>query len=219
MNASQQRNWEAHRERYLVDVERDVLETSVAASQGPLEWDGIFGRSAPLLVEIGSGAGDSPVALAQARPEANIVAFEVYEPALATTVGKLARAELDHVRLLMADGQAGLEILFAPHCVSELRTYFPDPWQKKRHHKRRLVSTAFADVVAERLVPGGTWRLATDWPDYADAMREVLDAHPRFRNVYPEGAPRDPHRPVTRFEQRGIDAGREIVDFVYEVRA
>lgn len=219
MNSSQRHAWDEFRDRYMLAVPRGELATSVAEDAGPLDVASIFGRSAPLTVEIGSGNGDSPVALAQSYPERDVLAFEVYEPALASTLGKIARSGVDNVRLIEADGQQGLARLLAPQSVSELRTFFPDPWHKKRHHKRRLVSARFADVVAARLVPGGAWRLATDWEDYALWMRAVLDAHPNFDNAFPEWAPRDPDRPLTRFEQRGIDAGRRIFDLVYRTRA
>jgi tRNA (guanine-N7-)-methyltransferase len=113
------------------------------------------------------------------------------------------------------DAVWSMEHLLAPGTVSELWTFFPDPWPKQRHHRRRLVVPAFARLAASRLVPGGHWRLATDWEDYAAQMITVLDAEPLLSNVHPGPAPRWDERPLTRFERRGIEAGRGIVDLDY----
>lgn len=216
MNTSQRRAWDTLRD-WVIDVPRGELATSVAADATPLDLDRHFGTDGPLVVEIGSGVGDALVAYARSHPASRVLAFEVYEPALASTLGAIARAGLTNVRLIEADAEAGLARLLPPASVADLRTWFPDPWHKKRHHKRRLVSTDFADVVATRLVPGGTWRLATDWADYATWMRDVLDGHDRFHNRYDGWAPREPDRPLTRFERRGLAANRRIYDLVYEV--
>ena len=220
MNTSQVRNWDAHHERFVVNVLPDERSTSIA-EHAQLDLAALFGRSAPVIVEIGSGTGDSLAAMAEQRPEANIVAFEVFQPAVANTLGKLDRAGLANVRLIMADAAQGLERLFEPAGLGELWIFFPDPRHKARHHKRRIVSTEFADLAASRLRPGGLWRLATDWDDYAAWMRDVLDPHAAFENVHGEGdgwAPRLAERPVTKFEQRGLDAGRTIRDLTYRRR-
>lgn len=223
MNPSQQKAWETLSARYLVDVPRGELQTSVAPEQGILDWPELFGRTATLVVEIGSGTGDTLAALAAARPEADFVAFEVFTPAVASTMSKLDRVGADNVRLLTVDAVDGLRHLFAPASISELHVFFPDPWHKARHHKRRLIQPAFADLVADRLAPGGDWYLATDWEDYADHIRSVLDDHPHFENVHAraeEGwAPRHRGRPQTRFEQRGLDAGRTVRDLHYRRRS
>ena len=217
MNESQRQALASHSSEYLVEVPHDRLSTSVRHG-ATMSWPQVFGRQAPLVAEIGSGVGDSLVAMAGARPSDNVIAFEVYLTAVASTMGKLARADVHNVRLVVADGGEGLRELVRPGELSELWTFFPDPWPKKRHHKRRLVQPGFAALVADRLAPGGLWRLATDWADYADQMREVLDAEPGLTNVYsdrPGGwAPR-PDRPFTRFEKRGLDAGREVRDLAY----
>jgi len=214
MNSSQARAWETLRERYVVEPAHDERVTSVAADAA-VDWDAEFGRRAPMGVEIGSGAGETLAALALARPDENIVGFEVFAPAAASTLSRLDRAGAGNVRLVVADGAQGLATLFGPRCVSELWTFFPDPWHKKRHHKRRLVGAEFASLAASRLVVGGLWRLATDWADYAEWMRAVLDAEPGLANEYGGWAPRWDQRPVTRFERRGLDAGRTIYDLCY----
>lgn len=214
MNDSQQRAWDAHREAWVVEVPSGERHTSVAPD-ARVDWTAVFGREAPLKVEIGSGTGHAITALAEAVPEANLVAFEVFTPAVASTLGRIARHGVDNVRIVVADGAQALATVFGEGSVSELWTFFPDPWPKARHHKRRLVGPEFARLVASRLAPGGVWRLATDWDDYAEAMREVLDAEPGLVNLHDGWAPRFAPRPVTKYERRGLDAGRTIHDLAY----
>jgi tRNA (guanine-N7-)-methyltransferase len=213
MNPSQQRAWDTHSD-WIVTVPRLDRETSIAPD-ARVEWDALFGRSAPLMVELGSGTGDAITAAGLARPEANHVAIEVFLPAIGSTLSKLDRAGVGNVRVLLADGVQALGTIFEPGSITELSTWFPDPWPKARHQKRRLVNPAFAALVASRLVPGGLWRLATDAEDYALQMREVLDAEPALENVHEGWAPRPDLRPVTRFEQRALSAGRTVHDLEY----
>lgn len=217
MNESQQRAWDAHHDAWVLDLPAGDRETSVAP-HAEIDWTTAFGRQAPLKVEIGSGIGHAITALAEAQPEANLVAFEVFTPAVASTLGRLARHGVSNVRLIIADGAQALATVFDEGTISELWTFFPDPWHKARHHKRRLVSAEFADLVASRLTADGIWRLATDWADYAEDMREILDASPGLRNLHPGWAPRFVGRAVTKYEQRGIDAGRDIYDLAYARR-
>lgn len=214
MNPSQQRAWDAYHDQWVLEVPAGERATSVAA-HAQVDWTAAFGREAPLIVEIGSGIGHAITAGAHANPESNLVAFEVFTPAVASTLGRLARHDVSTVRVVVADGAQALTTVFEPASITELWTFFPDPWHKARHHKRRLVSADFAEVVASRLVSGGVWRLATDWPGYAEAMREVLDAEPGLHNVHDGWAPRFASRPVTKYEQRGLDAGRTIYDLAY----
>jgi tRNA (guanine-N7-)-methyltransferase len=173
---------------------------------------GCFGRQAPLIVEIGSGIGESTVALAGARPDHDVVAFEVWRPGVADTLGRVGEAGLSNVRVLSVDAVWSMEHLVEPGSLAALWTFFPDPWHKKKHHKRRLVTPEFARLAATRLAPGAEWRLATDWADYADQMVEVLDAEPLLEGGVVE---RWAERPVTKFERKGIAAGREITDLAY----
>lgn len=174
-----------------------------------------FGRDAPLVVEVGPGVGEATAALAAARPSYNVLAFEVWRPGVAQILMRLEQAGLTNVRVAGVDAVWALEHLLRPASVTELWTFFPDPWPKTRHRKRRLVTPAFAAVAASRLRPGGCWRLATDWPDYAAQMVSVLDAEPLLTSEYDGPAPRWSERPVTRFERRGIREGRVITDLVY----
>jgi tRNA (guanine-N7-)-methyltransferase len=214
MRPNQRRAWEAYRERFVLEVPRLDTNTSVhpAASLDLVE---AFGRDADLIAEIGPGAGDSLIPMATARPHANFLAIEVYQPAIARMLAQLAKMGLDNVRIVEADAAAALEHLVPARSVDEIWLFFPDPWHKARHHKRRLLTPEFASVTASRMKSGGTWRIATDWADYAGQMREVLDEDPSFANLHPDGwAPRSV-RPITHFEQRGLDAGHQIFDLAY----
>lgn len=217
MNTSQHHAMDELAGEYLLDVPRDELSTSVRPGTR-IDFEAAFGRQASLVVEIGSGVGDSLVAMAGARPGSNVVAFEVYAPAIASTLGKLSRAAVHNVRLIAADGTQGLRELVGRAQLSELWTFFPDPWPKKRHHKRRLVQPEFAAMVSDRLSDGGLWRLATDWPGYAEQMREVCGTTEGLANDNPDapgGWAARPDRPVTRFERRGLNAGRPVRDLCY----
>ena len=171
-----------------------------------------FGRSAPLVVEIGSGVGESLVALAGTRPSYDVLAFEVWRPGVAGALWRLEAAGVDNVRLLSVDAVWSMRHLFAPGSITELWTFFPDPWPTKRHHKRRLVQPDFVRDAATALAEGGAWRLATDWSEYADAMRAVLDQEPLLSGGVTE---RWEERPITRFERRGLDEGRTATDLTY----
>lgn len=214
MTESQAAAWERHHADFVVKVPTAERTTSLADGVR-IDWDEVFGRRAPRVVEIGSGAGDSLVPMAAARPGTDFVAFEVFAPGVASTLGRLGRDGVTNVRLVMVDGAEGLAKLFEDETVTELWTFFADPWHKARHHKRRLVSDGFADVAARKLKAGGLWRLATDWEDYAQWQREVLDSHERFVNVHGGWAPRDEARPVTKYEAKGLAQGRTIHDLTY----
>lgn len=218
MNPSQEKAWAAHAPRLVVEVPRGDRSTSIRPDAG-VDWSATFGREAPLMIEIGSGRGEALAALAAAHPEANVVAFEVFQPAVASALSLLARAGIDNVRIVLADGAQGLRRLVGPGELAQLWTFFPDPWHKARHHKRRLVDPGFAALAASRLATGAHWRLATDWEDYALAMREVLDAAPGLApapGADADGwAPRYADRPVTKYEARGAAAGRTIHDLDY----
>jgi tRNA (guanine-N7-)-methyltransferase len=215
MRPQQRRAWEHHHDRFVLPVPREETSTSIAPG-AVVDLDAVFGRHAPLIVEIGPGMGDSLVPMALAGPGADILAFEVYQPAIASMLAQLASNDVTNVRIVQADAVAALRHLVPPASVDQVWMFFPDPWHKARHRKRRLLRTDFVDLVASRMRAGGTWRLATDWQDYAGQIRDVIDAHPAFANEYPGGwAPRWEARPLTRFERRGLDAGRQVFDLAY----
>ncbi|WP_244929965.1 tRNA (guanosine(46)-N7)-methyltransferase TrmB [Nocardioides sp. W7] len=201
---NQAESWAAHQEKWVIP--------DAAVDASDFAWADWFGREAPLIVEIGSGIGEATAALAATRPSYDVLAFEVWLPGVADTLWRLDETGAGNVRLCGVDAVWSLEHLMGERSVSELWTFFPDPWHKKKHRKRRLVDADFARLVASRLVPGGAWRLATDWADYAEQMREVLDAEPGLEGGVVE---RWAERPVTRFERKGVDAGRAITDLVY----
>ena len=216
MNAGQQKAW-TDLQHWVVPVPRRETSTSIAPD-ARVDWPAVFGRAAPLVVEIGGGNGDVIAALAASHPERDHVAFEVFEPAVASTLAKCRRAGVQNVRVVVANGPDALAALIDDHTLTELWTFFPDPWHKKRHHKRRLVSRDFADLVARKLSPDGCWRLATDWTDYAEAIHEVLHDHPSLVSRYPGWAPRWQDRPQTSYEAKGVAAGRTIHDLCYGLR-
>jgi tRNA (guanine-N7-)-methyltransferase len=204
---SQQEAWEEHHDKWVIPDE--------AVDDPGFTLERWFGRKAPIVVEIGSGIGEATAALAAGRPDQDILAFEVWRPGVATTLGLLADAGVDNVRLISVDAVWALEHLLTPGSLEELWTFFPDPWPKKKHHKRRLVTARFAALAASRLKPGGLWRLATDWEEYAGQMQEVLDAEPLLTGGR---TPRWSERPVTKFERKGVAAERTIVDLTYNAR-
>ena len=201
---SQQEAWDAHHLDWVVPDERGGR--SLVQLAGGVRTLGPADRGDRL------GVGEATAVLAAQRPAYDIVAVEVWRPGVAHTLGLLAEAGAENVRLLSLDAVWCLENLFAPGEVEELWTFFPDPWPKQRHHKRRLVTPEFAALAASRLRPGGIWRLATDWVEYADQMRNVLDAEPQL-----SGGPveRWADRPVTKFERKGLAVGRDITDLAY----
>jgi tRNA (guanine-N7-)-methyltransferase len=200
--------WEAHHERWVIPdeaVDEPGFDLDRWFGRGPGERDG-------LIVEIGSGVGEATAALAATRPSYDVLAFEVWRPGVAATLGRLAEAGVENVRMCSVDAVWSLEHLLGPGSIAELWTFFPDPWHKARHHKRRLVNPTNAALVSSRLRPGGAWRLATDWADYAEQMVEVLDAEPGLTGGVVE---RWSERPVTKFERKGLAVGRTITDLCY----
>jgi len=177
------------------------------ADYDPPAW---FGREAPLILEIGSGMGESTAALAAAEPDVDHLAVEVFEPGIAALL--MRSAELTNLVVLRGDAVALLTTRVPEASLTGIRIFFPDPWPKRRHHKRRLVQRAFVALAATRLRPGGTLHMATDWADYADQMRAVADAEPLLDGGE---TPRPPWRPVTKFEARARAEGRDVVDLVY----
>ena len=221
------RTWEAHSDRYVIEPRRGVGYTTVA-DDFHLDTEELFGRRAPLTLEIGSGTGEQIVAAAAANPDRDYLALEVWVPGIAKLISKAVDAGVDNIRVLEADVAQALPIMLGDACLDEVWTFFPDPWRKARHRKRRLVSDEFALQVARVLRNEGVWRLATDWDDYAWQMRDVIEGCPLFENPYvgrrpdPEDpepkrggfAPRYEGRVVTHFETRGIDAGRRVHDVI-----
>lgn len=210
LTEGQQRAWDRSWTRFGRDV-RDVV--SGAAPYDPPAW---FGRRAPLVLEIGSGMGESTAALAAADPDRDHLAVEVFEPGLAQLLMRIEDAGLTNVALLRGDALALLRECVPAASLDAVRIFFPDPWPKRRHRKRRLVQPDVVALVASRLAGGGTLHLATDWEDYAVQMRAVCDAHPLLESCSADGwLPRPAWRPVTKFEFRAREEGRDVRELLY----
>ncbi len=183
----------------------------------PRDFAAEFGRTRPLVVEIGFGNGEQLLFAAQNEPERDLIGIEVHGPGVGRLLNAAAAAGLSNLRIYQHDAVEVLRDDIAPASLDEVRIYFPDPWHKKRHHKRRLLQPAFVDLLCARLRPGGLLHLATDWQDYAEHMWDVLDAAPGLRNqAGPRGAlPRPPWRRQTHFEARGLSLGHGVWDLLY----
>jgi tRNA (guanine-N7-)-methyltransferase len=171
-----------------------------------------FGRTAPLVLEIGFGMGEATVAMAQADPARDVLAVDVHTPGVGKLLRSLEEHDVRNVRVLEGDALHVLRVMLEGVELDEVRVYFPDPWPKARHAKRRLVTPAFCDLVAARLRPGGVLHVATDWRPYADMALRVLREHPAFE--VGGLSERPVHRPLTRFERRGLAAGRPSYDLL-----
>lgn len=186
-------------------------------SDEPVDLAALFSRRAPVVLEIGSGMGDSTATMAAADPDRDYLAVEVHTPGIANLLDLVDRADLGNVRVARGDA---LELVsgLPEGSLAAVHVFFPDPWPKARHHKRRIIQPSHVALLRSRLTPGGVLHCATDWAEYAEAMRETLDADPELVDAYGGFAPRPAHRPVTKFERRAITAGRPVADLIYRRR-
>lgn len=187
------------------------------APDAPLDLEAVFGRNAPCTLEIGFGNGDSLAAMAAATPEQDFIGIEVHRPGVGHLLRLIAERELTNVRVICADAVEVLRTAIPDAGLARVLLFFPDPWPKKKHHKRRILQPDFVALVARKLAPGGIFHLATDWEDYARQMLEVMEASPDFGNQAGPGrfAERPADRPLTRFEQRGQRLGHGVWDLLY----
>jgi tRNA (guanine-N7-)-methyltransferase len=182
-----------------------------------LDTEAWFGRSAPIVLEIGCGAGTSTLAMAQAEPHIDVVAVEVYRRGLAQLLTGIDREGVTNIRLVRGDGVDVLEHMFGPDSLTGVRVFFPDPWPKARHHKRRLLQPATVALIADRLRPGGVLHAATDHAGYAEQIAEVGDAEPRLRRVSAtDTLPISVHRPDTKYETKARHAGSAVTELLWE---
>ena len=181
----------------------------------PLDLDRLFGRAAPKVLEIGFGMGETTAAIAKAHPEIDYLGIEVHTPGVGALLKRVAELELENLRLVQHDAVEVLEHMLAPASLDAVHLFFPDPWPKKRHHKRRLVQPPFAALLASRMKPGAYLHAATDWEDYAAQMLEVLSAEPSLGNTCDGYAERPATRPETKFERRGLRLGHRVWDLVF----
>jgi len=203
LQGRRQQAWDDHSDTLAVDVPRHIADTSVHPDY-VFDAEAEFGRVAPLVVEIGSGLGDAVVHAAKENPDKDFLAVEVYTPGLAQTIQKIVAAQLDNVRVVPANAPEVLSTMLPAGSVSQVWVFFPDPWHKTKHNKRRMVKDTFAPLVARVLAPGGLWRLATDWSTYAEQIRDVGAASEDFVNVH-DGERTGAHSPLTEARLSGVD--------------
>jgi len=207
ITSAQQRAFDEHWQRYGLDFTGTQRDFATA-----------FGRTAPLVLEIGFGNGEQLAHAAQAEPTRDFIGVEVHRPGVGRLLNALASADVRNVRIFHHDAVEVLEREIAPQSLDEVRIYFPDPWPKKRHQKRRLIQPDFVALLASRVAPGGRLHLATDWADYAEHMQSVLDSASEWRRhaQHALSATRPAWRIDTHFERRGLRLGHGVWDLVYE---
>ncbi len=182
----------------------------------PLDTAAVFGRSAPCVLEIGFGMGDATAKIAAARPDTDFIGCEVHEAGIGALLKHIGEQGLSNLRIVRHDAVEVLQTMIAPGSLAAVHVFFPDPWHKKRHHKRRLIQPPLVALLASRLMPGGALHCATDWEPYAEQMLEVLSAEPLLVNTAPGYAPKPDYRPLTKFEARGLRLGHGVRDLVFK---
>ncbi|MBV2092790.1 MAG: tRNA (guanosine(46)-N7)-methyltransferase TrmB [Candidatus Thiodiazotropha sp. (ex Ctena orbiculata)] len=207
MTEGQQKAYEALWPRYGLELE-----------SGPLDLSGLFEQIQPVTLEIGFGNGESLRQMAQNQPQQNFLGVEVHGPGVGHLMIQLDQHQLNNVRILKHDAMELLRHHLQPGSLQRVQLYFPDPWHKRKHNKRRIVQDEFAELINRMLIPGGILHMATDWEDYARQMMSVLSAHRGFHNQAGEGnfSPRPETRPLTKFEQRGERLGHGVWDLLFE---
>jgi len=201
---AQQRAYETLLPRFGVPYARELLDLPA-----------LFGRAAPVVVEIGFGMGETTSAIAAANPACDYLAIEVHSPGVGSLLKQIEEQGLTNLRIVQHDAAEVLRDMVPRESVDGMHIFFPDPWPKKRHHKRRLLQPAFVALAAERLKPGGYLHVATDWQEYADQALEVLGAVPALANAAEGFAPRPASRPLTKFERRGRNLGHGVWDLLF----
>lgn len=214
LTANQQRNWDA----LWPTLGRDLSTDTERRPEPPLDFGPLFGRTAPRVLEVGSGTGISTAAMAAEEPDVDVLAVEVYKPGLAQLLGLIDRNGLTNVRMIRGDAVVVLRELVEPASLTGIRVFFPDPWPKSRHHKRRFIQRGTVELMADRLVDGGVLHIATDHADYARWIAEILATqNPNAPHVVPatDPVPISLRRPTTKFEGRAEVEGRSVNEFVY----
>ena len=189
---------------------------AIPYSATTLNLDEVFGRSAPKILEIGFGMGETTAYIAQHHPENDYLAIEVHTPGVGSLLKQIGELDLSNLRLMQHDAVEVVKNMLPPCSLDGIHIFFPDPWHKKRHHKRRLIQAEFVALLSERLKPGGYLHAATDWQEYAEHILAVLSAEPKLANTAQDYAPRPDYRPLTKFEQRGLRLGHGVWDIVFK---
>jgi tRNA (guanine-N7-)-methyltransferase len=181
-----------------------------------VDFVAVFGRSAPHVLEIGFGMGDATATIAQALPGTDFIGVEVHTPGVGALLKRIGDLQLTNLRLIQHDAVEVLDRMIAPDSLAGVHVFFPDPWHKKKHNKRRLIQPAFVQRLVSRIAPGGYLHCATDWQPYAEQMLEVLAAEAQLRNTTGGYAPRPDYRPLTKFENRGLKLGHGVWDLIFD---
>ncbi len=200
-------------QRRAVDTLQSVY--GIPYASGALDLERVFGRRAPTIIEIGFGMGETTAAIAQAQPQINYLAVEVHTPGVGGLLKLIAELGLSNLRIVQHDAVEVLEHLIAPASLAGAHIFFPDPWPKKRHHKRRLIQPDFVRLLASRLAPGAYVHAATDWQEYAEQILAVFAAETSLENTASGFAPRPDYRPLTKFENRGLKLGHGVWDIIF----
>lgn len=209
-----------HRRAHITPSQEAALERllplwSITYKNQPLSLEHTFGRQAPTVLEIGFGMGETTQKIAQSRPEDNFLGVEVFNAGVGALLKRIDDEQLTNIRIIQHDAVEVVRDMLEPGTLAGIHIYFPDPWPKKRHHKRRLIQSAFIELLASRLAPGGYIHCATDWENYAEQMLAVLSAEPLLKNQHADYAPRPDYRPLTKFENRGIRLGHGVWDLIF----
>ncbi|HTL75271.1 MAG TPA: tRNA (guanosine(46)-N7)-methyltransferase TrmB [Casimicrobiaceae bacterium] len=184
----------------------------------PLAFGALFGRDAPVVLEIGFGMGETTAAIAAAQPDVDFLGIEMHLPGVGALLRRIESERLANVRVMRHDAVDVVARMIAPASLAGIHVFFPDPWPKKRHHKRRLLKPPFVHALAVALAPRGYLHVATDWPDYAGEILAALDAEPMLENTAAGFAPRPAWRPLTKFEQRGLTLGHPVFDLLFVLK-
>ena len=202
-------------QRYYEDM---MPKIGIPYAAAPLDLDAVFGRSAPKIFEIGCGMGETSYAIAAANPQNDYLGLEVHTPGVGSLCKLVAEGGISNQRICQHDAVEVLRDMIGSETLSGVHIFFPDPWPKARHHKRRLIQPPLVATLVAKLKPGGYIHCATDWENYAEQMLEVLTAEPALENTATDYAPRPEYRPLTKFEQRGLRLGHGVWDLVFRKR-
>ncbi|HHU37459.1 MAG TPA: tRNA (guanosine(46)-N7)-methyltransferase TrmB [Treponema sp.] len=205
MTEAQKRAYETHSAQWCVPFQKSTLNVR-----------DLFGNTAPTVIEIGFGMGQATSRIAQENPDKNYIGIEVHRAGVGRLLGDIERLSLTNLRIIEYDALETIKTMFPDNSVSAFHIFFPDPWQKKRHHKRRLVQRPITDLLAKKLISGGYLYMVTDWEAYGHAAYSELTATPTLKNRYEGFAPTQPWRPETRFEEKGKEANHEIFELMFE---
>ena len=208
------------RQGRLTDTQQRAIDTGmplfgVVYAEQCLDLNQLFGREAPKILEIGFGMGESTASIAQSHPGQDFLGIEVHTPGVGSLLRQIQELGLSNLRLIQHDAVEVLQHMIADASLDGVHIFFPDPWPKKRHHKRRLIQTNFVALLVGKLKPGGYLHMATDWQEYAEWAMEMLQAETQLSNTAPGYAPQPDYRPLTKFERRGLKLGHGVWDLIF----